>query len=96
VAELSVLFRWEQLRRAVNDLPGLFGTAGVRDPEHPCADFNGRGYDGTGNCLSDGHYECARCSHLAPNAPRFEEHGRDGRRDRLRLFWTRLQGGRRG
>lgn len=65
------------------------GQPGVRDPEYPCEEFDGRGYDGSGQCDSDGHYMCVECSNLASDAPRFQEYGRDGRADRLRLFWRR-------
>ncbi len=88
----DVLMRWESLRRAVNGLPPMFGQAGVRDPGAPCDVYNARGYDGTGDCYSDGHYECVNCSHLSPKAPRFEEYGRAGRKDRLLLFWRRNRG----
>lgn len=81
--------RWESLLRFVNSELPMFGSVGVRDPDSPCEVYDGRGYDGSGRCLSDGHYECVNCSHLAPNSPRFEEYGRDGRGDRLRLFWRR-------
>lgn len=81
---------WENLRRFVNSEPPLFGTPGVRDPDNVCEGYDARGYNGTGDCLSDGHYECTNCSQLSPNAARFEENfGRDGRADRLRLFWAR-------
>lgn len=81
--------RWESLYRFVNSKPPLFGTVGVRDPEHMCEEFDGKRYDGSGDCLSDGHYMCLECSLLSPAAPRFEEYGRDGRADRLRAFWAR-------
>ncbi len=85
---MSALLAWHELTENVNGRTVL-GQAGVRDPEYICEDFNGAGYDGSGKCLSDGHYLCVECSELAPNAPRFEEFGRDGRRDRLRLYWRR-------
>ncbi len=66
----------------------FLGQVGVRDPDGPCEAFDGKGYDGRGHCKSDGHYLCVECSELAPDAPRFEEYGRDGRRDRLRLFFA--------
>ncbi len=70
---------WEMLRREVNGLPGFVGQPGVRDPDGLCEAFDGAGYDGTGNCDSDGHYLCVECSHLSPEAPRFEEnYGRAG------------------
>jgi hypothetical protein len=80
---------WEVLRRAVNSEPPLVGTAGVRDPESVCEAFDGEGYDGRGRCMSDGHYLCTECSDLSPDAYRFTEYGRAGRRDRLLLFWRR-------
>ena len=78
--------RWRALVELVN---GRFhhGQLGIRDPEYPCPEYNGRGYDGTGQCDSDGHYECVNCSHLSPRAPRFGS--MHGRADRLRLFWGR-------
>jgi hypothetical protein len=80
---------WEELRRAVNAEPPFMGTPGVRDPEYVCESFDGKGYDGQGRCHSDGHYLCTECSELSPDAPRFQEPGRAGRLDRLRLFWAR-------
>lgn len=80
---------WEVLRRAVNAEPPFVGTPGVRDPDGVCESFDGKGYNGRGQCLSDGHYLCVECSELSPDAPRFQEHGRAGRVDRLRLFWRR-------
>lgn len=86
---MSALLAWEVLRRAVNALPPVFGTAGVRDPEAICEVFDGLGYNGRGHCKSDGHYLCVECSELSPEAPRFVEFESDGRRDRLRSFWAR-------
>jgi hypothetical protein len=82
------LLAWKTLVAALNSNPGPFGAPGVRDPEYPCAEFDGKNYDGTGDCLSDGHYLCNECSRLSPNAPRFVEQDR-GRADRLLLFWDR-------
>jgi hypothetical protein len=80
---------WEDLYRAVNDLPPLLGMSGVRDPDGVCEVFDGLGYNGRGTCMSDGHYLCGECSELSPAAPRFHEYGKEGRRERLRLFWHR-------
>lgn len=55
----------------------FFGQVGVRDPEGPCEAFDGSGYDGRGEC-----------SELSPEATRFTDYGRDGRRDRLRPFFA--------
>lgn len=85
----EALQNWEALRRFVNSEPPLFGAVGVRDPEYPCAEFDGKNYDGRGDCKSDGHYLCKECSKLSPDAPRFAEHGAEGRADRLLLFWSR-------
>jgi hypothetical protein len=60
--------RWNALVAEVNGMP-LVGTPGVRDVEHPCAEYDGLGQYGDGLCLSDGHYECRNCSHLSPDAP---------------------------
>lgn len=79
---------WNELLEAVNGRTS-FGQVGVRDHDNPCEEFDGLGYDGTGGCKSDGHYLCKECSRLSPKAPRFEEYGRDGRRDRLRLYLAR-------
>ena len=84
---LSPLSDWAVLEAAVNGRP-VIGMPGVRDPEYPCEEFDGRGYDGNGRCDSDGHYVCVECSHLAPDALRFTE-SRAGRGDRLLLFWRR-------
>jgi len=82
------LEQWNELHAFVNGRT-RFGQVGVRDPDYPCELFDARGYDGTGDCHSDGHYMCTECSRLSPTASRFEEYGRDGRADRLRLFWRR-------
>lgn len=88
---LPLPLAWEVLRRHVNDEPPMLGTVGVRDPDDLCEGFDAKHYDGRGHCMSDGHYLCTECSELSPEAPRFQEYGRDGRRDRLRLFWSRPQ-----
>ena len=80
---------WEELARFVNGRPGYEGVPGVRSADHPCELFDGRGYDGSGDCYSDGHYLCTECSRLSPQAPRFTE-TRGGRADRLLLYWRRL------
>ncbi len=89
----GVSVRWKRLVRFVNDRSELIGEVGVRDPEYRCAGFDGEGYDGRGDCQSDGHYMCVECSLLSPDSPRFEDYShdgrRDGRRDRLLLFWRR-------
>lgn len=82
------LLAWAELVESVNGRTSL-GRVGVRDPDGPCEEFDGAGYDGSGRCQSDGHYLCVECSHLSPDAARFQEYGRDGRRDRLLLFWRR-------
>ena len=84
----QALVDWENLRRFVNAEPPLFGEPGVRDPDNVCESYDGKGYDGRGDCDSDGHYECTNCSLLSPDAPRFSQ-DRGGRADRLRLFWGR-------
>lgn len=86
----SALLAWDELVANVNGRTVL-EQAGVRDPENVCEDFDRRGYDGSGDCPSDGHYLCTMCSKLSPEAPRFVEHGRGGRADRLRLFWRRTR-----
>jgi hypothetical protein len=71
---------------AVNDRAPRLGTIGVRDPDGPCEAFDGKGYDGGGRCMSDGHYLCTECSELSPEAPRFaENYGWRGVLDRLEL-----------
>jgi len=85
----KALEQWDDLVRFVNNAPPRYGAPGIRDPEHRCELFDGEGYEGQGNCLSDGHYLCTECSHLSPKAPRFVEHGVEGRADRLLLFWAR-------
>lgn len=87
---MSAIQEWNQLFDFVNGRT-TFGTVGVRDPDNQCEGFDGLGYSGRGNCMSDGHYMCKECSELSPQASCFEEYGRDGRRDRLRLFWARSQ-----
>ena len=82
------LLAWGELVENVNGRTHL-GQAGVRDPEGICEAFDGKGYDGTGSCRSDGHYLCVHCSELSPEAHRFTEYGRAGRADRLRLYWSR-------
>jgi hypothetical protein len=83
----EALKQWEDLVRFVNSAPPRFGAPGVRDPDYPCEVFDGDGYNGRGDCLSDGHYLCEECSHLSPKASRFG--GIEGRSDRLLLFWGR-------
>jgi hypothetical protein len=83
----TTLASWNELFHHVNGRTMLH-QVGVRDPENPCEAFDGQGYDGTGRCDSDGHYICNECSHLAPDAPRFNQ-DRAGRADRLRLYWAR-------
>lgn len=61
------------------------------DPENDCEAFDGAGYNGTGECLSDGHYACVDCSKLSPQAPRFLQYAAQGRLDRLRLFARRKE-----
>ena len=78
---------WEELYRAVNGRPGLFGSPGVRDPDFPCEAFDGEGYAGNGDCEADGHYLCRECSRLSSKSPMFWDRG--GRRDRLLMFWRR-------
>ena len=60
---------WDDLHRALNELPPRFGAAGVRDPDYPCSAFDplddGVKPDGRGDCESDGHYLCRECSHLS-------------------------------
>lgn len=85
---MSALIDWGELVENVNGRTHL-GQRGVRDPDAPCEDFTATSYDGTGRCRSDGHYLCVDCDHLSPVAPRFEEYGAEGRKDRLRLFWRR-------
>ena len=65
---------WAELVESVNGRT-LFGQAGVRDPEHPCAEFDPvenpdwLGLEvrapGDGTCDSDGHYLCGSCLHLS-------------------------------
>lgn len=91
---MNVPLPWANLIERLNGRAGFIGTAGVRDPEHPCEVFDGEGYDGGGDCLSDGHYLCVECSELSPDAPRFQEYGAAGRLDRIRAL--RLTQRRRG
>jgi len=76
--------RWNALYAEVNGRP-MVGTPGVRDIENPCEVFDGMGYDGGGDCHSDGHYLCDDCSRLSPDAPRFSQYGTAGRLHRIRL-----------
>lgn len=78
---------WNELVAFVNGRT-LFGQVGVRDPDNPCDSYDAAGYNGLGSCMSDGHYECANCSWLSPEAPRFTQ-DLAGRAYRLRLFWSR-------
>ena len=101
---MTLPIAWEVLRRSVNGEHGYEGTPGVRSPEYPCELFDGRGYDGSGDCHSDGHYLCTECSQLSPDAPRFVEpyagpsgHRRRffgraiGRLDRIRAYRYTMQ-----
>lgn len=87
---MSALTAWAELVANVNGKTVL-GQLGVRDPDNVCEDFDRKGYNGFGNCTSDGHYLCVECSNLSPEAARFVEYGRSGRADRMRLFWARKQ-----
>lgn len=88
------LEQWQNLCEQLNGRAGTLGAAGVRDPDGVCELFDGRGYDGAGDCLSDGHYLCTECSHLSPEASRFEEnYGRAGRRDSPLAFLEPTQQG---
>lgn len=65
---------WEALHRELNHLPGLFGQAGVRDPDYPCAAFEPlpEGVErpsGDGHCYADGHYLCRECTQLSADSP---------------------------
>lgn len=84
------LIAWGELIENLNGRTHL-GQIGVRDPEYVCEEFDRQHYDGFGHCDSDGHYLCVECSHLSPEAPRFLEHGADGRLDRLRLHYAALE-----
>lgn len=84
----SVTMRWEILRCMANGLPPP-DMRGVRDFDFPCEGYAPDGYDGRGQCQSDGHYMCKECRELSPSAPRFD--GREGRRERLLLFWARRE-----
>lgn len=81
----GALHRWNALVAELNGRP-LVGTPGIRDVDHPCEEYDGKGYNGRGECMSDGHYECNRCSRLSPLAYRFTEYGAAGRLDRIRLL----------
>ncbi len=83
--------KWDALFRTLNRLPGNFGAPGVRDPDAVCEAFDGDGYDGTGDCSSDGHYMCTECSKLSSDAPRFIQYGAQGRLDRIRARVATLQ-----
>jgi len=83
----TIAERWDRLERFVNGRPERVGEPGVRDPEYRCDGFDGLGYQGRGDCMSDGHYLCVECSEMSPDSPQFYD--RDGRRDRLLLFWRR-------
>lgn len=87
----TVAERWDRLVRFVNGRPERVGEPGVRDPDYQCDGFDGLGYQGRGDCMSDGHYLCVDCSLLSPDSERFTDYGKDGRRDRLLLFWRRKE-----
>jgi hypothetical protein len=63
---------WQQLYENANGRT-VFGQVGVRDPEYPCVGFDAKGYSGNGDCESDGHYMCMKCSKLSKEADRFTE-----------------------
>jgi hypothetical protein len=64
---MNVLDRWAWLVAEVNGT-AVTGMPGVRDPDSICEEFDGLGYQGDGQCLSDGHYLCQSCSKLSPEA----------------------------
>ena len=82
---IDVPFAWHCLVENVNGR-SVLGQAGVRDPDGPCEAFTATAYDGSGKCMSDGHYLCVECSELSPDAPRFFQYGVSGRLDRIRLL----------
>jgi hypothetical protein len=65
---------WAELMADING-KRLFGQRGVRDPEHPCEEFEPvpdidwlglrLAAPGTGHCDSDGHYLCGGCRNLS-------------------------------
>lgn len=86
---MTIPLAWAELFANINGRTYL-AQVFIRDPDNVCELFDKEGYNGRGKCMSDGHYLCVECSELSPEAPRFEENnGREGRRDRLLLFWRR-------
>ena len=57
----------------VQQLDLKVGAPGVRDPEHPCADYNPTP-GGPGTCNGDGHYLCKGCRHHVESSVPSEEH----------------------
>jgi len=49
----------------LTDPSGALGQAGVRDPDHPCVEFE-PGSPAGGDCMTDGHYLCAECVQALP------------------------------
>jgi hypothetical protein len=78
----EALRRWADLEAQVNGRT-FFGQNGVRDPQAPCDQFErtpdgrlmGTGItaDGSGSCMSDGHYLCCDCVHLSRESERYQE-----------------------
>lgn len=75
MAEPRPLDNWQRLVDFANSREPRAGDPGVRDPEHPCAEFRPTPdidylglrvtAPGTGQCDSDGHYLCGGCAHLS-------------------------------
>lgn len=55
-------------RRAVKGKVTPVGLPGHRDPENRCDMYDPRPERQPGDCASDGHYLCSRCSHFSKRA----------------------------
>jgi hypothetical protein len=62
----DALHRWNELYAMLNGRTTA-GQAGVRDPEHPCRDFDPG--EPSGNCEGDGHYLCGECAGRVVGCP---------------------------
>ena len=59
--EFDALDRWIWLVAELNGR-GVVGAPGVRDPEHPCKQFDTGSTIASADCDGDGHYLCRECA----------------------------------
>lgn len=63
IERATALERWSWLTAEVNGRV-VFGMPAVRDPEHPCSDFDPGDPSPIASCEGDGHWMCSECARL--------------------------------